>query len=335
MALSGAGTSLQVFGFGERAQTSSFLTTCKRTALLATLKRKRDWVSIERMLQHTFPFNSETRQSRRCMISCKKGIAEDNGSYEVQLPSGLSQHLMPEHVAIIMDGNSRWAEKKGLPHSAGHIAGTDALTRTVKLSCKWGIRALTVFAFSSENWFRPKAEVDFLMDLFQNSLRRELQTFKRENIRFTAIGDLRKLPNSLQRLIEEAQDATKDNFRLNFIVAVSYSGRNDILQACQRLAEKVGIGELKSEDITENMFEKELSTYSGGIYGSPDLLIRTSGEQRLSNFLLWQLAYAELFFTDCFWPDFGESQYREALSSFQQRNRRFGRRMSRTNKILV
>ncbi|XP_057822612.1 dehydrodolichyl diphosphate synthase 2 isoform X2 [Cryptomeria japonica] len=256
---------------------------------------------------------------------------EDN-AYEDPLPYGLYPYLMPKHVAIIMDGNSRWAEQRGLPSTEGHRAGRIALTEAVKLSCKWGIEILTVFAFSTDNWLRPKTEVRYLMDLFQFVLEDELETLKRENIRLCVIGDLAVLTKSLQTSIVEVEEMTKNNSRLNLIIALSYSGRNDIVQACRRLARQVEDGNLKSTDITESLFEKELETSCVGDFGSPDLLIRTSGEQRLSNFLLWQLAYTELYFDDSFWPEFGEAQYAEALRSFQRRHRRFGKRVcNKTN----
>ncbi|GLJ22147.1 hypothetical protein SUGI_0415840 [Cryptomeria japonica] len=229
---------------------------------------------------------------------------EDN-AYEDPLPYGLYPYLMPKHVAIIMDGNSRWAEQRGLPSTEGHRA---------------------------DNWLRPKTEVRYLMDLFQFVLEDELETLKRENIRLCVIGDLAVLTKSLQTSIVEVEEMTKNNSRLNLIIALSYSGRNDIVQACRRLARQVEDGNLKSTDITESLFEKELETSCVGDFGSPDLLIRTSGEQRLSNFLLWQLAYTELYFDDSFWPEFGEAQYAEALRSFQRRHRRFGKRVcNKTN----
>lgn len=267
--------------------------------------------------------------------SVKKPDAEEflieshckDNAHEEHLPYGLDPHSMPKHVAIIMDGNSRWAEKRGLPATAGHEAGRRALSKVVKLSCKWGIKILTVFAFSTDNWLRPKTEINFLMDLFQIVLKEELENFNRENIRLSVIGDLSRLSNSLQILIAEAEHRTKENSQLNLIVGLSYSGRDDILQACQQLAKQVDDGLLKPTDITESMFEKELKTSCAGGLGSPDLLIRTSGEQRLSNFLLWQLAYTELYFADSFWPEFGEAQYAEALYTFQCRQRRFGKRV--------
>eukprot|EP01018_Ginkgo_biloba_P033055 Gb_00963 [translate_table: standard] len=248
-------------------------------------------------------------------------------TYDWHLPLGLCPNLMPKHVAIIMDGNSRWARKRGLPVTAGHEAGMRALIKIVKLSCKWGIRVLTLFAFSTENWFRPKTEVSSLMELLELILNKKLENLKRGNVRFSMIGDNSQLPNSLQRVLARVEESTKQNSGLKLIIAVSYSGRNDIVQGCQRLAEQVESGQLKSTEITESLFDQELETRCAEGLGSPDFLIRTSGEQRISNFLLWQLAYTELFFDDSLWPEFGEAQYAEALRSFQHRQRRYGKRI--------
>ncbi|XP_058101182.1 cis-prenyltransferase 4, chloroplastic-like isoform X1 [Magnolia sinica] len=241
------------------------------------------------------------------------------------LPEGLSREAMPRHVAVIMDGNARWARAQGLPPAAGHEAGVRSLKQMVKLSCMWEIKVLTVFAFSSQNWFRPKAEVDFLISLFESVLRADIENFVRENIRLCVIGDSSKLPKSLQMLINEAEEMTKNNTRLDLMVAVSYSGRDDIVQACQKIAYKVKDGLLEPGDITELLIEQELETNAVD-FPFPDLLIRTSGELRVSNFLLWQLAYTELFFTGSLWPDFGEAEYVQALQSYQDRQRRFGLR---------
>lgn len=242
------------------------------------------------------------------------------------LPSGLRNELLPKHVAIIMDGNSRWAASRGLPTSAGHQAGYTSLKNIIALSCNWGIRALTVFAFSDDNWGRPQAEIDFLMMLFQNVLKENLRDLLREGIRVCIIGDLSKLPKSLQKLAKEVEENTRNNSRLDLVVAISYSGRSDIVQACQRIAEKVKQGLLEPAEVTESLIAQELETNCVGRFNYPDLLIRTSGELRLSNFLLWQSAYTELCFSEVHWPDFGEADYIDALSTFQRRQRRFGRR---------
>ncbi|MCO5560731.1 hypothetical protein L7F22_014351 [Adiantum nelumboides] len=243
-----------------------------------------------------------------------------------ELPHGLDAHLLPGHVAIIMDGNSRWAERKGFSCAAGHEAGAKSLKDIVRLSYEWGLAALTVFAFSIENWHRGQVEISFLMQLFQKVLTEELDRFVKENIQVGVIGDTRRLPLPLQSLIHEVQQKTAHNTGLKFTIAASYSGRYDIVQACQRVAADVQQGKLNPEDITERHVEEQLGTSWIGDIGNPDLLIRTSGEQRLSNFLLWQLAYTELFFMDVMWPDLDEMHYANALLYFQRRHRRYGRR---------
>ncbi|XP_062013948.1 dehydrodolichyl diphosphate synthase 2 [Rosa rugosa] len=224
-----------------------------------------------------------------------------------------------------IDGNVRWARRRGLPSWSGHEAGARALREFVDLSRKWGIRVLTVFAFSCDNWVRPKMEVDFLMSLFEGVIKSEINNLDREGIRISVIGDSSKLPDSLQKLISEAEEKTKDNFRLQLIVAVSYSGKYDVVQACKSISQKVKDGLIQVEDINESVIEQELETNCTE-FPYPDLLIRTGGELRVSNFLLWQLAYTELFFVPALWPDFGKAEFAEALISFQQRQRRYGRR---------
>ncbi|XP_021715517.1 LOW QUALITY PROTEIN: dehydrodolichyl diphosphate synthase 2-like [Chenopodium quinoa] len=251
---------------------------------------------------------------------------------EEELPPGLRHEAMPRHVAVIMDGNVRWARQRGLPSGAGHEAGVRSLRRMVELCGKWGVKVLTVFAFSYDNWVRPQVEVDFLMSLFERGIKSELDNFIRQGIRISVIGDTSKLPKSLQKLIADAEETTKDytnftkdytNFQL--IVAVSYSGKYDIIQACKNISQKVKDGAVEVEEIDEGLIEQELETNCTE-YPYPDLLIRTSGELRVSNFLLWQLAYTELFFVRALWPDFGEEEFIEALMSYQQRSRRYGGR---------
>ncbi|KAI4385960.1 hypothetical protein MLD38_003943 [Melastoma candidum] len=244
-----------------------------------------------------------------------------------RLPSLLLPGLMPRHVAVIMDGNARWALRRGLPPSAGHEAGVRSLRHLLHLCSHWGIPVLTVFAFSSDNWYRPKAEVDFLMSLFERVIRTELDNFARDGVKICVIGDSSKLPSSLQKAIAYAEESTIRNSRVQLIVAISYSGKYDIVQSCRSIAQKVKDGVLQVEDIDEKLVEQELET-SCSKYPYPDLLIRTSGELRVSNFLLWQLAYAELFFAQALWPDFGEAELVEALVSYQQRHRRYGTRSS-------
>ncbi|XP_021278325.1 dehydrodolichyl diphosphate synthase 2 isoform X2 [Herrania umbratica] len=254
-------------------------------------------------------------------------VAGEFSEEEEELPEGLNKELMPKHVAVIMDGNGRWARQRGLPTSAGHEAGVRSLRELVELCCRWGIQVLTVFAFSYENWIRPKVEVDFLLSLFERTLKSELDTTSRGGIRISVIGDSSKLPASLQELIHDVEETTKDNSRLQLIVAVSYSGKYDVVQACRSIAEKAKHGNIQLEDINESLIEQELETNCTE-FPYPDLLIRTSGELRVSNFLLWQLAYTELVFVQQLWPDFGKDEFVEALTSYQQRQRRYGGRHS-------
>lgn len=251
---------------------------------------------------------------------------EDKGVAAVPLPEGLLREAMPRHVAVIMDGNARWARQRGfIALSAGHEAGARSLRELVELCCDWGVRVLTVFAFSYDNWIRPKVEVDFLMSLFERMLKSELDNFVRQGARVSTIGDSSRLSESLKKLISDVEEKTKDNSRLHLIVAVSYSGKYDVTQACKSIAQKVKDGTVQLEDIDESLLEQELETNCAE-YPCPDLLIRTSGELRISNFLLWQLAYTELFFAEALWPDFGKAEFVEALTSYQQRQRRYGGR---------
>ena len=238
------------------------------------------------------------------------------------LPPDLKQELLPRHVAVIMDGNGRWAKRQGLPRIVGHKAGVNALKDLLHCCKDWGIKALTAYAFSTENWKRPQEEVEFLMTLFQRVLRQELREMVEENVQIQFVGDLSALPKALQREISRSMAETKNNQSIKFTVATNYGGRQEILQACRAIAQKVREGILKPEEISEEVFESHL--YTAGI-GDPDLLIRTSGEMRLSNFLLWQMAYGEIYISDALWPDFNRSEFHRALSAYQQRERRFGK----------
>ncbi|MDX9944217.1 MAG: polyprenyl diphosphate synthase [Azonexus sp.] len=226
---------------------------------------------------------------------------------------------MPQHVAIIMDGNGRWAKKRFMPRVAGHVKGVDALRDVVRDCLNKGIRYLTVFAFSSENWRRPQEEVSLLMKLFVNALEQEVERMNRNNVRLRVVGDLTKFDLRLQQLIQDAELKTEKNSALVLTIAANYGGRWDITQAANRLAveqpEKLGV-----------WAESDLSPYlSMSFAPEPDLFIRTGGEERISNFLLWQLAYTELYFTDILWPDFDGHALTQAIDSFQRRERRFGR----------
>ena len=220
-----------------------------------------------------------------------------------------------------MDGNGRWAESRGLPRVMGHRAGVEALKSTLRLCSDWGVGALTAYAFSTENWSRPGDEVNFLMTLFEQVLQRELRTLEDEQVRIRFLGDLDALPIKLQELISEATNRTAGNGGIHFNVCTNYVGRRDLVRAAQRLARQAANGDLVPEDIDENSLTAELFTAGEQ---DPDLLIRTSGEHRISNFLLWQLAYAEIHVTDVFWPDFNEKALKRALLDFQSRSRRFG-----------
>ncbi len=239
-----------------------------------------------------------------------------------QLPADLQVDRLPKHVAVIMDGNGRWAKRRGLPRIMGHRRGVDTLKTLLRCSDDWGIQALTAYAFSTENWGRPSDEVDFLMMLFERVLRQELKELMAENVRIRFVGNLKALPPSLQAEIEGAMLETQNNQGIQFTVATNYGGRQEIVQACQAIAHQVQAGQLNPDDIDESIFEQHL--YTQGL-GDPDLLIRTSGEMRISNFLLWQLAYAEMYVTDTLWPDFDRDEFHQALSNYQQRHRRFGK----------
>ena len=220
-----------------------------------------------------------------------------------------------------MDGNGRWAKARGLPRVVGHQAGVEALKSTLRQCSDWGIGALTAYAFSTENWSRPGDEVNFLMTLFEGVLQKELRSLEEEQVRIRFLGDLDGLPEKLQHLIDEATERTAKNSGIHFNVCTNYGGRRELVRAAQRLAKQAASGTLDPEEIDENSFARELFTAGDQ---DPDLLIRTSGEYRISNFLLWQLAYAEIHVTDVFWPDFNADVLKQALLDYQGRNRRFG-----------
>ncbi len=230
---------------------------------------------------------------------------------------------VPRHVAIIMDGNGRWASARHLPKLAGHKAGGDALKRTIQASAQAGIEWLTIYAFSSENWGRPEDEVGGLMGLMKLYLRGEFKEMKAQGVRLRIIGDLSRFASDLRAEIEGAVAETEHNTRLNLNVALSYGGRDEIVRAVKRIAATVKDGRFDPDTLTEDLFATALDTH--GI-PDPDLIIRTSGEVRLSNFLLWQSAYAELVFQDVLWPDYGAEHLQDALNTYAQRERRYGRR---------
>ncbi len=229
---------------------------------------------------------------------------------------------LPKHLAIIMDGNGRWVARQGQPRGLGHRAGRKALRKVVEHCAQINLPELTIFAFSSENWQRPVTEVKLLLDLFKRALRKEANELHKNNICITFIGERSRFSVSLQQEMLRVEELTQNNQRLQLNVAINYGGRWDIVQASRKLASAVAAGELRAEDIDEQRFSRALS--SAG-YSMPDLLIRSGGEQRLSNFLLWQLAYSEIYFTDTLWPDFNANEIDIALAEYSRRQRRFGR----------
>lgn len=229
--------------------------------------------------------------------------------------------ILPRHVAIIMDGNGRWAAARGYPRGEGHRRGVEAVRRTVQAAIEIGIPTLTIFSFSSENWGRPAAEIDDLMGLMKRFIRRDLAELHKSGVRIKVIGGTDRVDAELLGLIEEAKSLTASNRTLELVIAFNYGARAEIAQAARRLAERVAIGELETSEITEDAIGGALDT--AGI-PDPDLLIRTSGEIRLSNFLLWQCAYTELVFLDIHWPDFGKEAFERAIEIFRGRSRRFG-----------
>lgn len=238
------------------------------------------------------------------------------------LQSQILPDKVPQHIAIIMDGNGRWAKAKGMPRVLGHHSGVKSVREVTEAAAQIGVKYLTLYAFSTENWNRPPAEVTALMSLLVETIKGEIRDLNKNGVRLTAIGDIEALPAATLNTLKEGIEKTKDNQRVTLVLALNYSAKWEILRATRLLAEAVKAGNLQPEQIDEVLFERELSTH--GI-PDPELLIRTSGEARLSNFLLWQVAYAELYFTPVFWPDFGKEELFKAILSYQNRERRFGR----------
>lgn len=229
---------------------------------------------------------------------------------------------IPRHVAIIMDGNNRWARKRLLPGVAGHKAGVDSVRAAIEVCGNAGVEVLTLFAFSSENWARPQDEVSALMELFLSALRREVRKLQENGVRLRIIGERQRFAAELQQAMAEAEALTAAGDRMTLVIAANYGGQWDIAQACRQLAEQVVTGQLSAGQINEHRVQATLSTADWPL---PDLCIRTGGERRISNFMLWQLAYAELYFSDLFWPDFKQDAMQAALADFASRQRRFGK----------
>ncbi|MDC3168445.1 isoprenyl transferase [Prochlorococcus sp. AH-716-D22] len=239
----------------------------------------------------------------------------------INLSNELDMKKIPEHVAIIMDGNGRWATKKGLPRSFGHNKGVSVLKKIIKVSKNLDCKVLTVYAFSTENWTRPSKEVDFLINLFEKVLKKEIEDLHQESIKIKFIGDLSPFPQELKSIIKSSEVLTKNNKNFILNICLNYGGRQEIVKAAKEIAIKSSSGEIKPCEVDEELFNSELLTQ--GIK-DPELLIRTSGEKRISNFLLWQLAYSEIYVTDVLWPDFCEIDFIKAIIDYQSRNRRFG-----------
>ena len=240
----------------------------------------------------------------------------------MSLIESINKDNLPKHLAIIMDGNGRWAKQKGLLRTLGHESGTKSVKNTVETCAKLGIENLTLYAFSTENWNRPKLEVDTLMKLLVRSLKKELKTLQKNNIQLNSIGNLSKLPESILKELNDVIDKTKDNTRMTLTLALSYGSREELLNVVKNISYKVKNNIISIDTIDESIINQHLYTHN---LPDVDLLIRTSGEHRISNFMLWQIAYAELFFTDVLWPDFTDENLYEAIISYQKRERRFGK----------
>ncbi len=233
----------------------------------------------------------------------------------------MSDSATPRHVAVIMDGNGRWAQARGLPRKAGHRAGAESVREAVDACLDLGIEFITLYAFSSENWNRPEKEIEALMKLLEQFLKTKGKEFMKKNVRLRTIGQTHLLPDSCRAQLAKVEKETANNSALTVILALSYGGREEIADASRRIAEKVSTGELSPEDVTKETVAQHLDTAE---FPDPDLLIRTSGEFRLSNFLLWQLSYAEFFISEKNWPDFNKSDFRDAVEDYSRRHRRFG-----------
>lgn len=242
-------------------------------------------------------------------------------SKKEELLSKLDHKKLPQHIAIIMDGNGRWAKKRNLPRAAGHLAGVKTVRRIVETSSNIGIKFLTMYAFSTENWKRPKDEVSTIMSLFKIYLKKEISTFNKNDVRLNVIGNTGDLSDDLQKIIDNALKKTSANKGLTFTLAINYGSRQEITNAVKNIVNDVEKG-IITRDINENIISRYLYTSD---LPDPDLLIRTSGEMRISNFLLWQLSYAEIWVTDTYWPDFEQTEYIKAILDYQNRQRRFGK----------
>ncbi len=245
---------------------------------------------------------------------------EDN-TYSLKELSSVDKASIPEHIAIIMDGNRRWAKNKELPSIAGHWKGVNALMDIVKAASDLGVKVLTVYSFSTENWNRPQGEVDALMELFELSLKQQRETMVKNSVRLCYIGDISRFPTSFQQTLKTTQAATTDSSKIDLVLALNYGGRNEITRAIHKIIDDLDAGKLKKEAFNEELIGKYLDTSE---WRDPDLFIRTSGEMRISNFLIWQISYSEVYITKTLWPDFTPKRLLEAILDYQNRNRRLG-----------
>jgi len=249
-------------------------------------------------------------------------MSRDNSLQNANMAAfGGSNGVVPNHVAIIMDGNGRWAQARGLPRTQGHRKGVEAVRAAVRAAGELGVKTLTLFSFSSENWSRPPEEVNDLMGLIKLFIRRDLADLHKENVRVCIIGARENIPGDIMPLLEEAENLTRHNTATRLVIAFNYGARDEITRSVREIAAKVARGELSPDDISAGVVENHLDTAE---WSDPELIIRTSGEQRLSNFLMWQAAYSEFVFLDCLWPDFDKAQFQSALNTYYSRDRRFG-----------
>lgn len=239
-----------------------------------------------------------------------------------ELLENIDPEKVPRHVAIIMDGNGRWAKRMGKHRIYGHTTGVESVRESLIAASEAGVEYLTLYAFSTENWNRPKEEVDGLMDLLVQTIAQEIETLNKNEVQLKTIGDLNKLPGNCREQLMEAIDQTSSNKRITLVLALNYSSRWEITEACKKIAQQVKVGNLEVENVTSDIINQHLSTKD---IPDPELLIRTSGEQRISNFLLWQLAYTEFYFSKKYWPEFKKEDFFEAVITYQQRERRFGK----------
>ena len=240
----------------------------------------------------------------------------------MDLKSKINMEKLPKHVAIIMDGNGRWAKSKGKVRVIGHREGVKSVRVITEVAARLGIKYMTLYAFSTENWSRPKLEVNALMNLLVETLRKEVETLNKNGIRLESIGDISALPQKSQNALEQAKEKTATNSKMTLVIALNYSGRDEMVRAVKDIVNEVKAEKLKTEDINVSLISNHLDTKN---FPDPELLIRTSGETRISNFLLWQIAYSELYFTPVYWPAFRENEFYEAIIDFQHRERRFGK----------